>query len=124
MSASAKTHTKDGATSYQEAVKFLEALLDGVPDAENLEIRTLKKGGVGSKEFYNLAELRQQGFETALPGQLDGKEDIYYGVAPRYEPRKAESDTDRGDAVDMAKADALELLGETRQALELVDRHV
>ncbi len=26
--------------------------------------------------------------------------------------------------VDMAKADALELLGETRQAFELVDRHV
>ena len=26
--------------------------------------------------------------------------------------------------VDMAKADALELLGETRGALELVDRHV
>ena len=26
--------------------------------------------------------------------------------------------------VDMAKADALDLLGETRQALDLVDRHV
>ena len=26
--------------------------------------------------------------------------------------------------VDMAKANALDLLGETRQALELVDRHV
>ncbi len=26
--------------------------------------------------------------------------------------------------VDMAKADALDILGETRQALELVDRHV
>ena len=26
--------------------------------------------------------------------------------------------------VDMAKADALEILGETRQSLELVDRHV
>ena len=26
--------------------------------------------------------------------------------------------------VDMAKADALDLLGENRQALELVDRHV
>ena len=26
--------------------------------------------------------------------------------------------------VDMAKADALDLLGETRQAFELVDRHV
>ena len=29
-----------------------------------------------------------------------------------------------GYMVDMAKADALELLGETRQAWELVDRHV
>ena len=26
--------------------------------------------------------------------------------------------------VDMAKADALELIGETRQAFELVDRHI
>ena len=26
--------------------------------------------------------------------------------------------------VDMAKADALDLLGENRQALELVDRHI
>ena len=102
LSSSTKTHTDQGATSYREAVRFLGALLDGVPDSEYLEIRTLKKGGGGRKEFYSLADLRQQGFETALPGHLDGKENIYYGVAPRSEPRKAESDTDRGDAVDLA----------------------
>ena len=93
---------RGGAASYPEAVKFLDALLEGVPDTQYLEIRTLKKGGGGKKKFYNLDVLRQQGFEDALPGQLDGKENVYYGVAPRYEPRQAETDTDRGDAVNLA----------------------
>lgn len=37
-----------------------------------------------------------------MPGHLDGKANIYYGVAPRYEVRQAEGDTDRGDAVNLA----------------------
>ena len=102
LSASAKTHNKREANSYQEAVKFLDALMEGVPEDQHLEIRTLKKGGGGRKEFYRLADLHRQGFATALPGHLDGKENVYYGVAPRYEHRKAESDADRGDAIDMA----------------------
>ncbi|MDA1129675.1 MAG: hypothetical protein O2913_13425, partial [Chloroflexi bacterium] len=103
MSASAKTQTKYRETSYPEAIKFLDTLLDGVPDTEYLEIRTLMKGrGGGKKEFYSLADLREQGYEAALPEHLDGIENIYYGVAPRYEPRNAESATDRGDAVDLA----------------------
>ena len=81
-----------------EAVEFLYALLEGIPDKQYLEIRTLKTGGGGKKNFYGLAGLRKKGFETALPGCLDGKENIYYGVAPRCEPLQAESDTDRGDA--------------------------
>ena len=104
LSASAKTQTKYGATSYPETIKFLDALLDGVPDTEYLEIRTFKKGGGGRKEFHNLAKLRQQGFEPAIPARLDGETNIYYGVAPRYEPWKAGSDTDRGDAVNMASS--------------------
>ena len=102
LSASAKIDTRNGPTSYEEAIKFLDALMEGVPEDQHLEIRTLKKGGGGRKEFYSLADLRQQGFATALPGHLDGKENVYYGAAPRYEPRKADSDTDRGDAVSMA----------------------
>ncbi len=92
----------DKATTYPEAVKFLDALLEGVSDTQHLEIRTLKKGGGGKKKFFGLDRLRQQGFEDALPGHLDGRENVYYGVAPRYEPRQAESDTDRGDAVNLA----------------------
>ena len=92
----------DRATTYPEAVKFLEALLEYVPDTQYLEIRTLKKGGGGKKKFFSLDSLRRQGFEDALPGHLDGKENVYYGVAPRYEPRQAETDTDRGDAVNLA----------------------
>ncbi len=88
--------------SNSEAAKFLDALLDGVPDTEYLEIRTLKPGGGGKKRFHSLSELRRQGFEVALPGHLDGEENIYYGVAPRYEPRRGESNTDRGDAVNLA----------------------
>lgn len=88
--------------SYPEAAEFLEALFDGVPDSEYLEIRTLKSGGGGKKRFYDLASLRQQGFDAALPGRLDGKENVYYGAAPRFEPRQAGSETDRGDAVNLA----------------------
>ena len=84
---------------YSDATKFLEALLVGVPDKQFLEIRTLKKSGGASKNFYALSTLREQGFSTALPNHLDGKENVYYGVAPRYESRKAETDADRGDAV-------------------------
>ncbi len=40
--------------------------------------------------------------QDALPGHVDGRENVYYGVAPRYEPRQAETDTDRGDAVNLA----------------------
>ena len=96
----APQHSSD--LPYAEAVKFLDALFDGVPDTQYLEIRTLKPGGGGRKRFHSLSELRQQGFEIALPGHLDGEENIYYGVAPRYEVRQAESDSDRGDAVNMA----------------------
>ena len=91
-----------GQASFPEAVKLLDALMDGVPDTDHLEIRTFKKGGGARKQFHKLQNLRQQGFETALPAHLDGKKNIYYGVTPRYEPRKAESDNDRGDAVNMA----------------------
>lgn len=92
----------DGDPPYLEAVKFLDALFYGVPETEYLEIRTLKKGGGGKKNFYSLARLRRRGYAAALPGRLDGKQNIYYGAAPRYEPRQAESDTDRGDAVNLA----------------------
>ena len=92
----------NGPNTYQEAVKFLDALLEGVSDNQHLEIRTLKPRGGAKKNFYNLARLRRKGFAAALPGHLDGKENVYYGVAPRYESRKAASDTDRGDAVNLA----------------------
>ena len=88
--------------TYPEAVKFLYALIEGVPDDQCLEIRTLKPGGGGKKNFYSLATIRQQGLETALHGHLDGKENVYYGVAPRFEARQAESEADRGDAVNLA----------------------
>ena len=44
---------------YPEAVKFLYALMEGVPDDQCLEIRTLKPGGGGKKNFYSLATIRQ-----------------------------------------------------------------
>ena len=91
-----------GSSTYPEAVKFLDALLQGVPEDQHLEIRTLKPRGGGTKNFYTLARLRRRGFAAALPGHLDGKQNIYYGVSPRYESRKAASDTDRGDAVNLA----------------------
>ena len=89
------------ATSSPETVEFLKALLEGVPDDQYLEIRTMEKGRGARKKFYGLSRLRERGFEIALPGYLDGKANIYYGVAPRYEQRQAESDTDRGDAVNL-----------------------
>lgn len=49
-----------------------------------------------------MARLRRSGFAASLPGHLDGKQNSYYGVSPRYESRKAESDADRGDAVNLA----------------------
>ena len=58
--------------------------------------------GLRRNEFFSLADLRQQGFEAALPGHLDGEENIYYGVPPRSEPRLAESGTDCGAAVSQA----------------------
>ena len=89
-------------SSYPAAVKFLEALLEGVPETQYLEIRTLSKRSGAKKKFYRLSRLRQDGIEVALPGHLDGQTNVYYGVAPRYEPRKAESNADRGDAVNLA----------------------
>ncbi len=91
----------DGA-SYPEAVKLLTALMEGVPGTQYLEIRTIKKGGGAKKKFHALSQLRKHGFDTALPGGLDGNQNIYYGVAPRYEALEAGSDSDRGDAVDLA----------------------
>ena len=76
--------------------------MEVVPDDQYLEIRTLKPGGGGKKNFYGLAEQRQRGFAGALPGELDGVENIYYGVSPRYERRQADSGDDRGDAVNLA----------------------
>ncbi|HZA23844.1 MAG TPA: hypothetical protein VFA32_14795 [Dehalococcoidia bacterium] len=91
----------NAATSNPEAVELLKALLEGIPDYQYLEIRTIKKGRGARKKFYKLSRLRAEGFEVALPDYLDGKANIYYGVAPRFEPRPAESDTDRGDAVNL-----------------------
>jgi hypothetical protein len=88
-------------TTSPEAIKFLKALLEGVPDDQYLEIRTMKKGWGARKKFHKLSRLRAQGFEKALPDYLDGKANIHYGVAPRHEPRPAASDADRGDAVNL-----------------------
>jgi len=88
--------------SFPEAVKLLDALMEGVPDDQYLEIRTFIKGGRARKQFFKLQDIRLKEFESALPANLDGKTNIYYGVTPRYEPRKAESRNDRGDAVNMA----------------------
>ena len=49
---------RGGAASYPEAAKLLEALLEGVPDTQYLEIRTFKKGGGARKRFYSLSQLR------------------------------------------------------------------
>ena len=89
------------ASDHPEAVKFLDALMESVPDTQYLEIRTLKKGGGGRKKFHDLSRLRRHGFESALPSSLDGKENIYYGVCPRYALRTAESVAERGDAVSL-----------------------
>ena len=62
--------------SDPEAVKFVDALLDGRPDTEYLEIRTPKTCGGGRKKFYRLSQLRPRGFEAALPGHRDRKENI------------------------------------------------
>jgi hypothetical protein len=88
----------------EDAVPFLEALLTGVPGGQFLEIRTIAKGGTSRKEFYSIGDLRQQGIASSLPLYLDGKENVYYGVAPRYEKREAKTDEDRGDAVNLATA--------------------
>jgi hypothetical protein len=87
-----------------DAVPFLEALLTGVPGSQYLEIRIIAKKGASRKRFYLIDSLKTQGIATALPLHLDGKENIYYGVAPRYEKREARSDEDRGDAVNQATA--------------------
>ena len=90
------------ASSYPEVVEFLRVLLDGVPESQFLEIRTIRKGGSARKKFYRLSQLRQGGIEVALPGYLDGLANVYYGVAPRHEAHQGQSGTDRGDAVDLA----------------------
>ena len=92
---------RSAASSYPEAVEFPDALLEGIPETQYLEIRTIKKGGDARKNIYSLSRLRQHGIDVALPGYLDGTENIYYAVAPRYEPREAVSGADRGDAVNM-----------------------
>ena len=92
----------NGGASYPEAAKLLTALMEGVLGTQYLEIRTIKKGGGAKKKFHALSQLRKHGFDTALPRGLDGKQNIYYGVAPRYEALKAVLDSDRGDAVDLA----------------------
>jgi hypothetical protein len=88
----------------EDAVPFLEALLTGVPGNQFLEIRTIAKRGASHKKFYLVDSLRDQGIATALPLCLDGRENIYYGVAPRYEKREAKADDDHGDAVNLATA--------------------
>ncbi len=45
-------------------------------DRNAIAFRTLKPGGGGRKKFYKLSQLHQQGFETALPAHLDGKENV------------------------------------------------
>jgi hypothetical protein len=88
----------------EDAVPFLEALLTGVPGNQFLELRTIAKGGASRKRFYLIDSLREQGIASSLPLHLDGKENIYYGVAPRYEKLEAKTDEDRGDAVNLATA--------------------
>jgi hypothetical protein len=54
-----------GAASNPDAVKFLEVLLEGVPDTQYLEIRTFRKGSGARKKFYSIAQLSQVGVEVA-----------------------------------------------------------
>jgi hypothetical protein len=102
VGAAAKTAPQHPA--LEQAAPLLEALLTGVPGDQFLEIRTIAKGGASQKNFYPIDSLRKQGIASALPLYLDGRENVYYGVAPRYEKREAKAAHDRGDAVNRAAA--------------------
>jgi hypothetical protein len=90
--------------ALDQAVPFLEAMLQGVQDHQFLEIRTIAKGGGSCKKFFQIHTLREQGIAFSLPLYLDGRENVYYGVSPSYEQRVTRTNEDRGDAVNLATA--------------------
>ena len=73
----------DSTSPYEEASKFIEALLENTPGDQFLEIRTIAPGGKPSQRWHEVSDLRELGFSTALPIAADGKTNIYYGAAVR-----------------------------------------
>jgi len=71
-------------TQVQEAVDLLTSLLRDVPDDQYLNIRAISPQGVAENRFYQLSNLRQNGFEPCLPTN-DGGKNYYFGICPRFE---------------------------------------
>ena len=76
---------------------------------------------------YNEAladDIERLGKLLAVTGEGQDESPIAIDLAGLIESVHGAASEQVAYMVDMAKADALELLGETRQAFELVDRHV
>ncbi len=91
----------------------------------------------GFNQLLALAEKLVGIYNEALAGDIerlesllietgDGQDEspLTIGLARLIENVQSAARAQVAYMVDMAKADALDLLGETRQAFELVDRHV
>ena len=71
----------------QSTADFLQTLFSVTPDHLFVEIRALPASLLaGRQRFFCLKQLREEGFARAVPLDLDGKGDIYFGIVPRVQP--------------------------------------
>ncbi len=72
--------------SISDATLYLQTLFERSPHDLFLEIRPVPTGLLKPDErFFRLRQLQRAGFDQAVPVQLDGKADIYFGIVPRIE---------------------------------------
>jgi hypothetical protein len=81
------------------ASDFLEALLKPATPDSYLEIRPLPDGEHQYRAWHRVGDLRQHGFERALPIHLDGKVNIYFGACPRIGKAGKAEDVSQATAV-------------------------
>ena len=69
--------------AIDHAIPFLEALLSKANPNHFLEIRAIPRQGRTYQYYHQIRNLSAKGMAQALPFNLDGKANIYYGVCPR-----------------------------------------
>ncbi|MBI2166234.1 MAG: hypothetical protein HYU29_07540 [Chloroflexi bacterium] len=80
-------------TTSHPAAELLETLFKTAPHHLYLEIRPIPNGFLSrDRRFFRLRQLQRHGFDQAIPAELGGRSNVYFGVCLRRQRGGTASD--------------------------------